>query len=87
MDDKSKFEFAQRTNEEKNDVIESVNSKKYIFGIVVVVILSLLLPMIGFALYLKWRETRQSDAKYPLYATIISVVFGYSVLVYWIFIL
>ena len=85
MDDKNKFEFAEKTKEEKSVLIESVSNKKYILNIVFIVIISLLLPMIGFAVFMKWRETRPSDAKYPLYATIVSVVFGYSLLIYWIF--
>lgn len=86
MSNPNDFEFAKR-NETNNDSEASITKKSHVVLIIAVVFISLLLPMIGFAVYLKWRAVRPLDAKYPGYATIVSVAFGYTLLFYWIFIL
>lgn len=87
MSNNNEFEFANKKPSKQQEEVDGKASKKHTLIIVGVVILSLILPMIGFALYLKWRESRPMDAKYPGYATIVSVAFGYTLLFYWLFII
>ena len=85
MDKNSDFEFAGKKQENTSEELVVKKPWREKIKLVLVVISSFLLPMIGFALYLSWKEKRPLDAKYPGIATIVAVVFGYSILIYWIF--
>ena len=88
MNNKEDFEFVEKQEKVDNPSTDLIkNDSKRIRGLILVIVLSLLLPMIGFAVFLKWREIRPEDAKYPGYATLVSVLFGYTILFYWVFIL
>ena len=67
----------------KEDIIvHHISTTKLIF----ITVLSLILPMFGYYYFIKFRDLHKKEAKLPLIAMIISVCFGYTFILYLLFI-
>ena len=88
MLDKNQFEpvnqnkVHQEKTHKEEIIIHHISKTK----LIMITMLSLILPMFGYYYFIKFRDLHKKEAKLPLIAMIISVCFGYTFILYLLFI-